>query len=437
MATFHIEVSGHKKIDGTYAIYIRMTHRQKLKRMKTSLVAFPSDLTKDHKLKEGNLKRKCEMLIHDLYDAQNKISLFDLPKADVNFIADSVKESLNGEEWHLDFFEFAKEFIGKARVKDATKDTYKVAVSALSRFVNGHPLDINDITHQFVQDFADFLDDEPKYYYRKSGGAVEKTKKSKQSGTGARAYITKLGTIFRAAQDRYNDEDGTIRIPRSPFQKIKTHERYTMRGQMGLSPDVFRSLISSEARDEYERQALDLFILSFCMMGANMVDLYEATPPKKGILSYNRQKTTGRSKDNHTFMQIRIPGCALTYITRLSEGAGKNRWLNLSNRFSKPDYATSSTNKYLKRWAERNGVAPFTFYAARKSWAGYARDLGIEKATIDECLAHVGDYRMADRYIGDRRSQLQWDANEKVCDFVFNRYPDRPSPDSESPQTPL
>ena len=76
MATFHIEVSGHKKIDGTYAIYIRMTHRQKLKRMKTSLVAFPSDLTKEHKLKEGNLKRKCEMLIHDLYDAQNKTSLY-------------------------------------------------------------------------------------------------------------------------------------------------------------------------------------------------------------------------------------------------------------------------------------------------------------------------------------------------------------------------
>lgn len=420
MATFRIEVSTHKKKDGTYPIYIRATHKKKLRRMKTDLFANATDLTRDGKLKNGNLKWKCDELIQKLYKAQNEISLFDLPLADVDFVVKSVKETLNKEDWHLDFFTFADEYIQKANIKESTKHTYRVAVSALARFVGVRFLDINNITRPFLQDFSDFLANEPRYYFRKKDGKTEATKKKKQAGTGARAYITKLGTIFRAAQDRYNDEEvGNIRIPRSPFKRIKTHEKRQMGGQRGLPLETFRAIIAAETVLEAEREALDIFVLSFCTMGANMVDLYMAQPPQNGIWTYDRQKTSGRSKDDHTRMTIRIPECAQPFIDRLTRGSEKGKWLNLSRRYSKPDYATKSINVYLKRWATKNGFPSFTFYAARKSWAGYARELGIEKATIDECLAHVGDHRMADLYIGDRRSKLQWDANEKVCSYAF------------------
>ena len=421
MATFRIEVSTHKKKDGTFPIYIRATHKKKLRRMKTDLFANSTDLTRDGKLKNGNLKWKCDELIQKLYKAQNQISLFDLPQADVDFVVKSVKASLSEEDWHLDFFAFAEEFISKAKVAESTKKTYRVAVSALARFVGGQKLDINDITRPFLQDFSDFLADEPRYYFRKKKGKTEATKKMKQAGTGARAYITKLGTIHHAAQERYNDEDvGIIRIPRSPFKRIKTHEKKQMGGQRGLPLEMFRTLVNAETTIEAERGALDIFILSFCTMGANMVDLYMGQTPEDGIWTYSRQKTSSRSKDDHTTMKVKIPDCAMPFISRLAQGAEKGKWLNLSRRYSKPDYATKSINQNLKKWATTNKLSPFTFYAARKSWAGYARDLGIEKATIDECLAHVGDHPMADRYIGDRRTKLQWDANEKVCSEVFN-----------------
>ena len=60
-----------------------------------------------------------------------------------------------------------------------------------------------------------------------------------------------------------------------------------------------------------------------------------------------------------------------------------------------------------------NGLPPFTFYAARKTWATIARKAGVEKATIDECLIHVGELKMADIYI-ERDYSLLNEANRKV-----------------------
>ena len=42
-----------------------------------------------------------------------------------------------------------------------------------------------------------------------------------------------------------------------------------------------------------------------------------------------------------------------------------------------------------------------------------ARSLGVEKATIDECLVHAGDLQLADVYI-ERDWRILWDAQEKV-----------------------
>lgn len=60
-------------------------------------------------------------------------------------------------------------------------------------------------------------------------------------------------------------------------------------------------------------------------------------------------------------------------------------------RFTTQDLRNS--NAALKRWAEREGVEPFTFYAARHTWASLARRAGVEKATIDDALGHRGGFR--------------------------------------------
>ena len=81
------------------------------------------------------------------------------------------------------------------------------------------------------------------------------------------------------------------------------------------------------------------------------------------------------------------------------------------------DGYTHKVNRALRSWAERAGLEDVThikFYSARKSWATYARNLaGVEKATIDEALAHKGDYALADIYIAKSWDHLNA-ANKKV-----------------------
>ena len=54
-------------------------------------------------------------------------------------------------------------------------------------------------------------------------------------------------------------------------------------------------------------------------------------------------------------------------------------------------------NVGLRAWCESRGIEPFTYYAGRHSWATIARKT-TEKATVDEALGHVGDYRVTDIY---------------------------------------
>lgn len=111
-------------------------------------------------------------------------------------------------------------------------------------------------------------------------------------------------------------------------------------------------------------------------------------------------------------MRVVIPEEIGPWIRRLrSKG---RHWFNVLHRNRTVlNSCTGEISRRLKAWAEREGVEQFTFYAARHTWATLARKAGVDKATIDECLAHVGSLRMADIYI-----EKDWDiineANRKV-----------------------
>jgi integrase len=73
-------------------------------------------------------------------------------------------------------------------------------------------------------------------------------------------------------------------------------------------------------------------------------------------------------------------------------------------------------NKHLKRWCEANDIEPFTFYAARHTWASLARKQGVDKSTIDDCLGHKGTFQVTDIY-AERAWGLMQEANRKVLDL--------------------
>ena len=178
------------------------------------------------------------------------------------------------------------------------------------------------------------------------------------------------------------------------------------KGQDPLPAETVQRIIEARPALASVRTALDLFVLSFGTMGANLADLYEADGERMGascVWEYRRRKTRERRADGAA-MKVYVPEVIrdrLGALDRLRTMAGK------------PQYATGKVNKGLARWCRDEGVPVFTFYAARHTWATLARRIGVEKATVDECLAHVGDFPVTDIY-----AERDWDqinaANARV-----------------------
>ena len=412
MITFKaIIIPGNKRKDGTYPVNIRVTFKGKVRRLATTLVCTPGDLTRTLKIKNATILNKSDALIARMRDAVKDISPFDLDTQDVDWVVRHIKDSLSQEDFHLDFFEWADKFV--LTKAETTRRAYTCALNTFERFLGKRSIDINDISRSLLLDFMDRVDNEKKMHYNCKTGQMEETKVDKIPKGASTRHLSKLEHIFDAAKEKYNDEDaGRILIPRSPFSKI-TKVFPVSNGQSNLGQELMQRIISCQVDNEVMRTALDLFIVSFGLMGVNMADLYYAKPVQEEWV-YNRQKTASRRAD-HAEMRVAIPGQLQPYLERLKGKGGW--WLNRLHEFaSSKDFATARVNRCLRKWCEQNGVEVFTFYAARHTWASLARKEGVDKATVDDALGHRGTFQVADIY-AEKAWNLIRDANQKVLEL--------------------
>jgi hypothetical protein len=412
MITFKaIIIPGNRRKDGTYPVNIRVTFKGKTRRLPTTLSVSQGDLTRTLKIKNATILNKTDALIAQMRDAVKDLSPFDLEGQDVDWVVRHIKDSLSQEEFRLDFFEWSDRYI--LTKAESTRRAYSCALNSFARFLGERRIDINAISRGILLDWMDEVDNLPKMHYDRQNKAVIPSKVEKIPRGASTRHLVKLEHLFNAAKDKYNDEDaGRILIPRSPFSKIaKIYP--PSQGQGNLGQDLMQRIISWQTDSRVMRTALDLFIVSFGLMGANMADLYYAKPFKEEWI-YNRQKTSTRRQDRAE-MRVRIPGQLRPYLERLQGKGGW--WLNELHRFaSSKDFATQRVNMCLKRWCEENDVEPFTFYAARHTWATLARKQGIDKSTIDDCLGHKGTFQVADIY-AEKAWDLMQDANARVLEL--------------------
>lgn len=411
MPTFKAVVyANHRRQDGTYNVKIRITHHRRQRKLATSLWARPQDLTRSLKIKSPDLQNKCDDLITRMRAALSDVNPFDLDDADVDWIVDHIRASMRTDTFHLDFFTFAEEWI-KCKAP-STRRNYEGALNALARYLGRRELDVNGITRRLVLDFMEACDSENKLQWSYKRQALVETSKPKGGGTASR-HVMKLAHVFDAARARYNDEDtGRILIPRDPFSRIEYHLPPS-EGQKNLGVELMQRIIDAQTDDRLERIALDVFVVSFATMGSNFADLYGAVPPRNGVWTYNRQKTRTRRADRAE-MTVYIPACLHAPLRRLGGDSGGMWWLPvLHDVDADKSIASQKVNRALSRWCRKNGVDRFTFYAARHTWATLARKAGVEKALVDECLCHVGDYQLTDIY-----AERDWDlingANDRV-----------------------
>lgn len=418
-----IIIPNHKRQDGSYPVKIRVYYNGKCRRLPTTLVCYPSDLTRT-KRKSVKLKKECtprekaKELIKRMRAITDPLSISDLEGKDVDWVVQKIKDGLDEENFSLDFFEWGEKYI--TQKKPETRKTYIRSLNALERFLGKRELDINAISKMMLLDFMEFVDAEPKMRYNRFTKEVVPSKFKRVPKAASSVMVMNLGHIFEAAKERYNDEDSDrIRIPKSPFKNIKKVFPVGNQAQKALSRDVIQKILLAKTDDVKVRMALDAFIISFATMGANMADMYNAKPIKDGVWIYQRAKVASRRADGAE-IQVHIPPEIEPYVKRLQDGDKSEWWLPcLRNIGTSKDTCSHRLAVYLRRWQNSEKLSDFTFYAARHSWATIARSLGVDLASVNDCLCHKDALQMGRRYAPLTPEQKN-EVNRKVIDsFVW------------------
>lgn len=415
MVTFKAVVLPHQRHeDGTFNVKIRLTHKRRSKYIPTTFTAYPGDLKKNLDIKPtSSLMFRCLQEIRKYSDAVTEMGYLPVDAMDVSQLADALMTRMKQKEsFRLDFFKFGEELVSTE--SPGTGRNHTSALNSFARFLGRRECDINDITGDMVRKFAEWYSAEPKMQL--IHGKMVKTKKKKVGENSTQRLISYLGSIHNAARDRYNDEDeGVIRIPRRPFTKVR-FGMIVHRGQGSLSVEEMQAMIDARPRTVKQQIAVDLFVVSFALMGMNLADMLVLPYAGGDTLTYCRKKTRDHRSDRAE-ITVKIPACIRERLERLSDG---KEFISPLITKGNPIYFTSNCAHNLGNYTEKTFGRRFTIYAARHTFASLARnECGADKETVDECLAHLTPgMKLADVYIKKDWSRL-WKIQQSVID-LFN-----------------
>lgn len=422
MLTIKAEVLRKKvRNDGTYNVKIRFTKDRVVKRISTSLFATDLDLASDLKLKEGSLiKQEADRLVLHYRSLFNTLHL-DSEKCDVNEI---VNRLLGKEEADkpIDFIAFSKNWIASAPIK--SKDTYTTGLNAFIKFIGIEKLEIKKITIDLLEQYRDHLIKVREQRVKKLEEAGERI----PSNRCLSLYLMIVRHLYSEAQKFYNKPDkGLMRIPHTPFEYFKIPKQEATR-KRAIHPLQIKAIWSIPYQNRHKgakhtcRQDLakDCFILSFCLMGINSVDLYNATELTGNRLIYNRTKTKDRRLDKAK-MEVIVPDIVLPIVEKYRDLSGK-RLFRFYKEYRDHKGFNKAINKGLKEIGKQLKIEDLEYYAARHSWATIALNkCGIDKYTVHAALNHVDEsMRVTDIYI-ERDFVNENKANAKVVKYVFGK----------------
>ena len=305
--------------DGTYNVKLRFTLDRKMRRLATSLFVASKDLNKDLKIKQSSpIKQKVDMLIHSYQEKYAKLQI------ELNhYTLDEVMDYLDGErqkQQTIDFIKFSREWIASTTIKGAPN--YTSALNALIRFIGKEELDVNLITLDFLENFKAFLNKEREARTKKLMAQGKRV----PSNRSLSLYLVSIKKLFNEAKKKYNRKDkNLILIPHSPFEDFAIPKQEATR-KRAISTDIIKKIWKLPYKDMKKgykatcryNLAKDCFILSFCLMGINSADLYNATEMKGNTITYYRTKTKDRRLDNAK-MVVDVPQIVLPLIEKYKD----------------------------------------------------------------------------------------------------------------------
>ena len=398
MATLKAVIKkGNKRADGTWNVVIRFTHEGKVRFIPTTMFVTKKDITASFMIKNANILDRCNDLIKVYRERINELNL-EFNDIDIDTIVSYIRQKRDKKG--ISFTDFAKDWMRSHNEKKGMKN-YKTSLNAFCAFMGRDNVMCGEVTTKMMKAFEESLKDRPRA----------------QS-----LYPNSIKTIFNAAREYYNDEDNDIIRIKHSLNKYKPVEQ-NVAEKRALDVETMRRLfalpydnIKMKGKSSRHDLALDCFRLSFCLMGMNSADLYNAMVLNGNTIIYDRMKTRDRRSDKAE-MQVEITD----YIKPLVEKyKGKKRVFDFYERYASMENFNQAINIGLKEVGKEVGVEKLQFYAARHSMATIAvNDVGISKYIVNDMLCHVSpDMRVTELYIKKDFKPIN-DANVKLLDYVF------------------
>lgn len=385
MATVSFEL-GKPKQDKTRKVSIVISHRGQRRRIPTNISLSDDDIAKSGKIVSRKTQKIIDDKINDIKDRLYDLEV-DLMGNDVD--VDWIMANLSKNESALDFFGFAEEWIEKSTNKG--KRNYSIMLNSLERYNGCRKLPFSVIDYSFLDNYKRFLDGHPRA----------------QS-----LYLGLMRHLFNEAIREYNTGVKKV-IENNPFDSFKIPRDIPKTKDRVITEENLIKVFNFKGTRRVA-MARDCYILSFCLIGMNSVDLYNCTGYKDGIISYERSKTKDKRADN-AYIEIKVPDLAKSIIKRYR---GVSRVFDFYKRYTNAANFNKHINKGLHAIADELGIPRFDFYSARHTWASIARNkLGIDKYTIHEALNHVSDLDVTDIYIQRDFSNIN-KANQKVMEYL-------------------
>ncbi|EGG55291.1 conserved domain protein [Paraprevotella xylaniphila YIT 11841] len=398
MATFKATIKKDKqRSDKTWNVLIRFTHERKVRYISTTMYVTKKDLTASFKIKNQQVIDKCDDLIRIYRDKVNKLNL-EINSMDIDSVIDYLKSK--DDKSGIDFIAFSRKWCA-AHTEIKGIRNYLTALNSLCMFFGRETILCSEITVQKLKEYEEYLSD----------------KKRAQS-----LYPSAILRLFMEARNYYNDEDNDIIRIKQNLSKYKPKQQ-NVAEKRALSVEEIRNVfnipytgIKVRGMDNRRDLAKDCFMLSFCLMGMNSADLYNATEYDGEHITYYRTKTKDRRNDNAK-MIVKVHPIIKPLIEKYR---GKERVFNFYERFSSMGDLNRSINIGLKGIGRELGIDNLQFYSARHSMATIAiNKVGINKYIVNDMLCHVdSSMRITDLYIQKDFAPVN-DANFKLIEYMF------------------
>lgn len=385
MATLLYEL-GKPKIDGSRKIAIILSHKGRRKRIPTNITVNGGDISK-----RGNItSRKVQRIIDDkINELKGRLYDLEMELMDREVDVDWLYSRMLRKREDVDFFTFAENWLEKSGIKG--RKNYTTMLNALERFLGMRKLSFSLIDYGFLDRFCASLGDHPR---AKS------------------LYLGEIRHLYNEALREYNTQYDKV-IPASPFESYKIPKHTPQTNNRVISEETLLKIFNFQGTRRVG-MARDCYVLSFCLMGMNSVDMYECRDYRNGMLSYNRMKTKDRRSDN-AHIEIKVPSIILPLMEKYK---GDSRVFDFCKRYANSSNFNKHINKGLSIIASRLEVPKFDFYSARHTWASIARNkLGIDKYTIHEALNHASELDITDIYIQKDYTNIN-NANAKVIQYI-------------------